>query len=656
MFLTVQSVSKPAADMAPNQISLGEGGVTANGSSIDPQISADGRYILFTSLASNLVYGDTNNTADIFLKDLRTGILERISTAHGGAQANGTSIDASISGDGRYIVFRSNAPNLVHGDNNPGEDLFRKDLSTGAVKLISTNVFGYQAEAPCENPQLSADGRYVVFDSGASSLVNNDTNNGFDIFRKDIVSEQVLRLSTASNGLQANGASKGAHFTPDGRYMVFQSAATNLVTGAVDPNDNNRAYDIFRKDLVTGAVERVSIAGNDVADGESINARISADGRYVIFESTATNLVIDDTNGKRDIFRKDLVTGTIERISAFGNGQANGESRTAQFSVDGRYVIFETRATNLAAGATSSSWDILRKDLVTGGIDRFVGAGGANGYLANAQMSANGRYAVIQSDATNLVPGDGSNNVDIFLYDFFYESYGHEIREGRFLEVKLGTGAASSATISWGDGTSSSVTPTAGSAAFHHAYATTGIKAASVTLVEGALEWKVPHTVNVTAGTMARNTVLADTLSGGAGTDSLTGDAFANILIGNGGNDRLIGGLGVDTLTGSKGKDVFVFDDKETGSSKSKADYILDFKGKEGDKIDLKLVDADTKKKGDQKFSFIGDKAFTKAGQVRVEKTKKETFVYLNTDNDKAAEAVIKLKGSIDLSKGWFVL
>ena len=146
-----------------------------------------------------------------------------------------------------------------------------------------------------------------------------------------------------------------------------------------------------------------------------------------------------------------------------------------------------------------------------------------------------------------------------------------------------------------------------------------------------------------------------DTLNGDSGNDFLFGGAGNDLLGAGDGNDRLTGGLGKDTFTGGKGKDVFVFDDKETGSSKSKADTILDFKGKEGDRIDLKLVDADSKKKGDQKFAFIGDKAFTKAGQVRVEKTKKETFVYLNTDSDKAAEAVIKLKGSIDLSKGWFV-
>ncbi|QRM30659.1 PQQ-dependent sugar dehydrogenase [Microvirga sp. VF16] len=147
-----------------------------------------------------------------------------------------------------------------------------------------------------------------------------------------------------------------------------------------------------------------------------------------------------------------------------------------------------------------------------------------------------------------------------------------------------------------------------------------------------------------------------DRLYGDTGNDSLEGGNDADLLNGGTGNDRLLGGLGQDSLTGSSGRDVFVFDDRETGSSKTKADYITDFSGRSGDRIDLKLVDADTKKRGDQKFSFIGEKAFTKAGQVRYEKTKKETYVYLNTDSDKAAEAVIKLKGAIDLQKSWFVL
>lgn len=148
-----------------------------------------------------------------------------------------------------------------------------------------------------------------------------------------------------------------------------------------------------------------------------------------------------------------------------------------------------------------------------------------------------------------------------------------------------------------------------------------------------------------------------DRLNGDAGNDSLVGGAGNDVFSGGDGNDPLVGGSGKDTFTGGKGRDVFVFDDRDTGSSKTKADYIIDFKGREGDRLDLKLIDANTKKRGDQKFSFIGkDDAFSKAGEVRFEKTKSATYVYLNTDNDRAAEAVIKLKGSIELSKSWFVL
>jgi Ca2+-binding RTX toxin-like protein len=291
---------------------------------------------------------------------------------------------------------------------------------------------------------------------------------------------------------------------------------------------------------------------------------------------------------------------------------------------------------------------------------------------------------LFSSNASNLIAGDTNNSMDIFRVDLLYKANAAAIAQGRFIEVKLGTGAASSATIAWGDGTSSTVTPAAGSAAFSHAYASAGTKAAIVSLAEGAQTWTVAHTIDLSSGTMARNTALADTLSGGAASDILTGDAFANHLIANGGNDRLnggsghdlldggagndvftagdgndrlVGGTGRDTLTGNAGRDVFVFDDRETSSSKTKADTITDFKGRSGDRIDLKLVDANTRKRGDQKFTFIGkDDAFSKEGQVRYEKTKGYTYVYLNTDSDRAAEAVIKLKGAIDLSKSWFVL
>jgi Ca2+-binding RTX toxin-like protein len=439
---------------------------------------------------------------------------------------------------------------------------------------------------------------------------------------------------------------------------------------------------------------------------------------------------------------------------------------------------------------------------------------------------------MFESDATNLVAGDTNNKTDIFRIDLLYKANAAAIIEGRFIETTLGVGNASSVSIAWGDGTSSTQAPVAGQVSLNHAYASTGAKNAVVTLVEGALTWNVAHTVDLGTGTMVRNTALADTLSGGAGNDILTGDAFANILNGAGGNDwldggagadvmdggsgddtyvadgtdtivealgggtdtvitssnfslatfaqvenltaadgaagvmltgnalantlmgnaganrldggagadtlnggagddvyvtdaadtvieaagggtdtvlasgyfslaafaqvenlmaadgtarltltgnslaniltgnagvntlsggagndRLIGGLGQDSLTGGSGKDVFAFDDRETSASRSKADTILDFSRRQSDRIDLSAIDANTRKRGDQKFSFIGDeKSFSKAGEMRFEKTKSATYIYLNTDNDRSAEAVIKIKGALDLQKGWFVL
>jgi Ca2+-binding RTX toxin-like protein len=163
-----------------------------------------------------------------------------------------------------------------------------------------------------------------------------------------------------------------------------------------------------------------------------------------------------------------------------------------------------------------------------------------------------------------------------------------------------------------------------------------------------------------TTGTDGSDTVSggagADEISGGNGNDILAAGAGKDVLNGGNGNDRLVGGAGLDKLTGGKGKDVFAFGNKDTGTSKKTADYITDFRPKEKDRLDLKAIDADTKKKGDQSFSFIGKNDFSKAGQVRYEKTSTETYVYLNTDSDKAAEGVIRLKGSLDLQKGWFIL
>ncbi|MBB3017927.1 Ca2+-binding RTX toxin-like protein [Microvirga lupini] len=657
---------------------------------------------------------------------------------------------AQISPDGSYVVFVSYANNLVPGDTNSSRDIFLKNLVTGAITRISTTAAGEQAGSGSSAPHISTDGRYVVFESAASNLVPGDTNNAEDVFRKDLVTGAITRISTTANGEQAEGGSTySPRFSTDGRYVVFESAASNLV-----PGDTNNQVDIFRKDLVTGAITRISTTatGEQAEGGISYNHEISTDGRYVVFASEANNLVPGDTNSSRDIFLKNLVTGAITRISTTAAGEQAGSGSSApHISTDGRYVVFESAASNLVPGDTNNAEDVFRKDLVTGAITRIsttaTGEQAEGNGSFNAQISADGHFVVFTSQAGNLVPGDTNGENDIFLVDLRYHPYAAAIAEGRYVETTLAVGAAFSVTVDWGDGSSVNLTPSGGMAFFSHTYATAGAKAATVTVYEGAQSWTVPYTIDLASGTMNRNVFLSDTLSGGAGDDILTGDALSNTLMGrdgndrldggagidimlggggndtyvidtrqdqvteaanagidtvltsmsltltanvenltatgpagvtltgnslhntltgnrgadklsaSSGNDRLVGGLGKDSLTGGSGRDTFAFDDRETGSSKSKADYILDFSRRQGDKIDLKAIDANTRKRGDQKFSFIGDeKSFSKAGEVRFEKTKSATYIYLNTDNDRSAEAVIKLKGAIELQKSWFVL
>ncbi|MBF9234913.1 PD40 domain-containing protein [Microvirga sp. BT350] len=381
----------------------------------------------------------------------------------------------------------------------------------------------------------------------------------------------MILVSKAADGTHANGVSYGVNLSADGRYVLFRSEATNLVAG-----DTNDKTDLFRKDLETGAITRVSTAANGAQANADSGAwgDISADGRYVLFSSDADNLVAGDTNGKTDIFRKDLNTGEIIRVSTAVDGtQANGESVGISVSADGRYAVFESQATNLVAGGTNGKTHVFRKDLQTGEVtilsmsaDGTQGSGNSFG----AGISSDGRYVVISSNAGNLVSGDTNRDFDVFRVDTTLLPYGAAIAQGRFVEAKLGVGSASKVSVAWGDGTTDTMTPSSGSAAFSHTYATTGVKSASVTVVQGAQSWIVPYKIDLSSAQMTRNTLLADTLSGGTGKDTLKGDDYANILR---------GGLGNDTLTGGAGKDVFVFDTKP--NKKANLDKITDFKVKD---------------------------------------------------------------------------
>ncbi|HEY8383196.1 MAG TPA: hypothetical protein VIL09_13690 [Microvirga sp.] len=680
MFLSVQSIRKPQAGDIIQRLSVSATGTEGrNGSGIS-SFDQTGRYIVFESESDDLVPNTTFTGANIFLKDALTGATNLVAVTQAGVQASGDSQDPSISANGRYVVFTSYASNLVPGDTNNNNDIFLKDLGTGVLTRVSTRTGEGQVGAPASEGDISADGRYVVFTS-YGAFIDGVTPNRYHIYRKDTATGTTQLVSATGAGAEGADVSQEAQISLDGNLVVFQSRANNLVDG-----DTNGRTDIFLKNMTTGAVSLVSQAAGG-ANGDSQNAQISANGRFIVFDSAASNLVAGDTNNSIDVFRKDLQTGEVTLVSRSAmSGLADGGSERAQISADGRYVVFQSEASNLAPGQATDVANVFLKDMETGSItvlSQSASGASPNQSSTNARITPDGRYALLESDAGNLVPGDTNTDYDVFRVDLLYKANAQAVLEGRFVEVTLGTGGATQASLAWGDGSLSTATPVNGVASFSHAYASAGLKAATVTLNKGALTWIVPHAVDVSTGSMARNTALADTLSGGAGNDVLTGDAFANVLIGNTGNDRLssgfgndtvlggsgadtllgdvgndhlTGGLGRDTMTGGRGRDVFAFDDRETGASTRSADYLTDFSGRQRDRIDLKLVDANTRKRGDQKFTFIGEAEFTGAGQVRYEKVGKQTYISLNTDADLRAEAVIRLKGAMDLSKGWFVL
>jgi Tol biopolymer transport system component len=386
-------------------------------------MSPDGRWIAFASAATNLVSGDTNGLYDVFLKDLQTGAVSRLSTDSSGNQAvGGQSYRVTFSPDGQSVAFESRATNLVPGDTNVDEDIFLRNLQTGAVTRVSTDSAGAQAiGGQSFEATFSPDGRSIAFRSSATNLVAGDTNGVSDVFVKSLDTGVVTRISTDASGTQVFGESWSASFSPDGRYVAFSSAATNLV-----PGDTNGVDDAFIKDLETGAVTRISTdsLGAQALGGHTYNVSFSADGQSVVFESSATNLVSGDTNTRYDIFIKNLTTGAVTRVSTDSSGgqMMIGNSNSPSLSADGRFVVFHSQASALVPGDTNAQTDVFLKDLKTGEVTRLstndAGAEAVAGDSYYPLFSPDGRSVVFESAASNLVAGDTNASADIFVRSF----------------------------------------------------------------------------------------------------------------------------------------------------------------------------------------------------------------------------------------------
>lgn len=342
------------------RVSVASDGTEANRSSQAASMSADGRYVTFYSSASNLVPDDTNNTEDVFIHDRQTGITELVSYASDGTQGNAASLSSSVSDDGRYVAFASRATNLVSTSTTNDSEIYVRDRVAGTTRMVSVASDGTLPNGSSWNPRLSGNGGYVAFSSMASNLVADDTNDFIDVFVHDLFTGNTQRVSVASDGTEGNSATTSdSSISTDGRYVGFSSYSSNLV-----PNDTNHEYDAFVHDRVTGVTERFSVATDGTqADRSTMATEVSPDGRYVGFYTAATNLVPGDTNDIGDVFIHDRVTGVTERVSVATDGtEGDGPSLRPSISADGRIIAFWSFATNLVPDDTNGYQEIFVRD------------------------------------------------------------------------------------------------------------------------------------------------------------------------------------------------------------------------------------------------------------------------------------------------------
>ena len=388
----------------------------AAGGGTNASISNDGRYVVFESESSDFVVGDTNGVTDIFLYDRTLDSYERVSVDSVGAESDDESFEAIISGDGEFVVYESNATNLVAGDTNASTDIFVYTIDTGATERVSVDENGVEGDGNSSNPFPSLNGRYIVFRSSATNLVAGDVNGNGDIFVYDRNLDTVESITFG-----ADDGSGVPVISSDGRYVTFTSDATNLVVG-----DTNLEMDAFVYDRNSNTTERVSVDENGVegdTGAERDSTSISSDGRYVAFISASTNLVAGDTNANSDVFVYDRNLDTIERVSVATDGtEADGVSENAIISPNGRFVFFVSGSSTLISGGELNDFkNIFVRDLSIDLTTRVsIGENGEQGNGNSVQptpqaFSLDGKTLVFQTSATNFTDDDINTSTDVMV-------------------------------------------------------------------------------------------------------------------------------------------------------------------------------------------------------------------------------------------------
>ena len=420
LILAVAAAVPAAADGlgVTTQVSVGWDGSPPNGRAEMSVISADGRYIAYQSDASNLTPGDTNAYQDIFVYDRVTGQTTRVSVASDGSQGNGYSTSPAISATGRYVAFASFATNLVAGDTNGYADMFVHDQVTGQTERVSVASDGSQGNATADTGyavSISADGQSVAFGSWASNFAPGDTNGSSDVFLRNRATGVTTLVSAAPDGTVGDRDSVTPAISVDGQTVAFVSYATNLVAG-----DTNGVGDVFIYDRTTGVISLASVgADGSPANAMSLLPSVSADGQRVAFLSHASNLVAGDTNGDDDVFVRDRAAGVTLLASVTSDGKQHTGIANPALSPDGRFVLFCAMGPDFVVGDTNGKEDVFVHDLATGVTTRvslaYDGSEG-NGLSATRAIAADGRFVAFRSVATNLV-ASGPGGPGIYLRD-----------------------------------------------------------------------------------------------------------------------------------------------------------------------------------------------------------------------------------------------
>lgn len=406
-----------AAGNTTELVSRSESGDPGNAPSSAPRVSADGRWTVFVSAASNLVPNDTNGVADVFVADRLAGTLRRVSVDANGAQLVRASSHPAISGDGRFVAFDCAQDGIVPFDSNGNDDVYVHELATGVIELASIAHFGGASNGDAVRASLSFDGSIVVFESQGTDLRVAGSNGAVQVWLRDRALGATQLVSVDASG-QPSTTSRFGCVSADGTSVVFGSADGALVAG-----DTNRAIDVFVRDLVAGATERVSVSSTLVqGDGAcQLDASISATGRFVAFASSSTNLVAGDTNGATDVFLRDRALGTIARVSVAGaSTPANGVSFAPVVSADGAFVLFTSTATNLLGGDTTSDSDVYLRDVANATLElvsRTPAGLAGDGPSGVASMSSDARAVAFQSAASNLAGVDDNGVIDVYGVD-----------------------------------------------------------------------------------------------------------------------------------------------------------------------------------------------------------------------------------------------